>query len=239
MRRFRLAALFGAFSITPAAAAAAGLPAGLSSPDHGVVCNSRRGACFDRFGPSIGLTEAFLGPGAAQALTAILRDMPPDQRATAEFSPGDNVTCRREAGPCRIGGVVDAALTAVLYGPRPAGSRGAEASAVIGVEWKWLASRYNNHAEARPADPVLYRLRLEPDGSLRARVDCNQAGGRYRIDGSALAIELTHSTLAACEPGSLDQNFRRDLGAVAIYFVRKGKLYLELKHDSGTMEFGR
>ena len=46
---------------------AAGLPAGLSSPDHGVVCDGRRGVCFDRFGPSIGLTEAFLGPDAARA----------------------------------------------------------------------------------------------------------------------------------------------------------------------------
>ncbi len=138
-----------------------------------------------------------------------------------------------------MGGVVDETLTAVLYGPRPAGSRRAEASAVIGVDWQWLASRYNNDTEARPADPGRYRLRLEPDGSVRVRVDCNQAGGRYRIEGSVIAIEVTHATLAACEPGSLDQTFRRDLGAAVIYFMRQGRLFLDLKHDTGTMEFGR
>jgi heat shock protein HslJ len=234
-----VAALFGILSMARDTVAA-DFPAGLSSPDHGVVCNARSGACFDRFGPSIGLTEIFLGPSRAQALTAILRDAPPDHGPGAEFSPGEGVTCRRETGPCRMGGVVDEALTAVLYGgPRPAGSRSAEAAAVIGVEWKWLVSRYNNDTEARPADPGRYRLRLEPDGSLRVRVDCNQAGGRYRIEGSVIAIEVTHATLAACEPGSLDHTFRRDLGAAAIYFMRQGRLFLDLKYDTGTMEFGR
>lgn len=236
-RGLGVAALLGIFGAE--CAAAAELPAGLSSPGHGVVCDSLRGLCFDRFGPSIGLTGAFLGSAAAHALTAVLRETRPDHRPDAQFSPGDNIACRRETGPCRVGGVVHEALTAVLYGPRPAGSRSAEASAVIGVEWKWLASRYNNDTEARPTDPVRYRLRLEPDGTVRARVDCNQAGGRYRIDGSVITIELTHATLAACEPDSLDQAFRRDLGAAAIHFVRDGKLYFDLKYDTGTMEFGR
>ena len=83
-----------------------------------MVCNDRRGICFDRYGPSIGLTEAFLGPAAAQTLTAILRNAPPDRRPGAEFSPAENVTCMRETGPCRRVEVVNEALTAVLYGPR-------------------------------------------------------------------------------------------------------------------------
>ena len=45
--------------------------------------------------------------------------------------------------------------------------------------------------------------------------------------------------MAACEPGSLDRIFLRDLNAVAIYFIRQGKFYLDLKYDTGTMEFGR
>jgi heat shock protein HslJ len=220
-------------------AAAADLPAGLSSPDHGVVCNSQRGACFDRFGPSIGLTEAFLGADAARGLTTVLRGSPPDRSPEAEFSPVDNVTCRRETGPCRVGDAVHEALTAVLYGAHPARTRSAETAAVVGVEWKWVASRYNNDTEARPADPAQYRLRLQPDGTLRARVDCNQAGGVYRISGRSIVIEVTHSTMAACEPGSLDRTFLRDLGAAAIYFMRQGKLFLDLKYDTGTMEFGR
>jgi heat shock protein HslJ len=235
-RRFALS-LAGMLAV--ACSTAAILPAGLYSPDHGVVCDGLRAACFDRFGPSIGLTEVYLGQGAAQALTAALRKAPADHSPGAEFSPGDNIACRRETGPCRIGAVVHEALTAVLYGARTAESRGAQASAVTGVDWQWNISRYNNDTEARPSDPARYRLRLEPDGSLRARVDCNQAGGRYRIEGSAIAIELTHATMAACEPGSLDQVFQRDLGAAALYFVRQGRLYLDLRNHTGTMEFGR
>jgi copper homeostasis protein (lipoprotein) len=112
------------------AAGAAELPAGLASPDHGVVCDNRRGVCFDRFGPSIGLTEAFLGADAARALTAILRNARPDHRPGAEFSPGDDIVCRRQTGPCRIGGIRHDGLTAVLYGPRPAGARRKEVSAL-------------------------------------------------------------------------------------------------------------
>jgi heat shock protein HslJ len=234
----RIAALCGIFGIT-CAAVAVELPAGLHSPDHGVVCDNRRAVCFDRFGPSIGLTEAFLGPDAARALTAALRKTGPDHSPGAQFSPSDNILCRRETGPCRMGEVVHEALTVVLYGPHPPRSRSAEAAAVIGVEWKWQASRYNNDTEARPADPARYRIRLEPDGTLHARVDCNQAGGGYRITGSAIVIEVSHSTMAACEPGSLDRTYLRDLGAAAIYFMRQGKLFLDLKYDTGTMEFGR
>jgi hypothetical protein len=123
MRNACAAVLFGMFSFVRTAAAAE-LPAGLSSPDHGVICDGPRGICFDRFGPSIGLTGVFLGPGAAQALTARLRDTPPDHGPGAVFSPGDNIVCRRETGPCRTGDIVHEALTAVLYGPRPAKSGG-------------------------------------------------------------------------------------------------------------------
>jgi heat shock protein HslJ len=237
-RALRIAILCGIIGITRAAVAVE-LPAGLHSPDHGVVCDSRRAVCFDRFGPSIGLTEAFLGPDAARALTAALHKTGPDHSPGAHFSPGDNIVCRRETGPCRVGEIVHEALTAALYGPHPPRSRSAEAAAVIGVDWQWVASRYNNDTEARPADPGRYWLRLEPDGSLRARVDCNQAGGRYRMSDGAIVIEVMHSTMAACEPGSLDRIFLRDLSGAAIYFMRQGRLYLDLKYDTGTMEFGR
>jgi copper homeostasis protein (lipoprotein) len=127
-RRIWAPTLFGILGIV--CAAAAELPAGLSSPDHGVVCDNRRGVCFDRFGPSIGLTEAFLGADAARALTAILRDARPDHRPGAEFALGDDIVCRRQTGPCRVGGIPHDALTAVLYGPRPAGARRLGASAL-------------------------------------------------------------------------------------------------------------
>jgi len=143
---------------------AANLPAGLHSPDHGVVCDSRRGECFDRFGPSIGLTEAFLGPAAARALTAVLRDTPPDHRLGAEFSPADNVRCRRETGPCRRSGVVDVALTAVLYGSRPGGARRPDASTLGG-----LPATYTGVLPCADCPGIEYHLDLFPDRAYYLR----------------------------------------------------------------------
>lgn len=222
-----------------AAAMAADLPTGLSSPDHGVLCNGARGICFDRFGPSIGLTEAFLGKVAADRLTATLKEQPADHAPGTVFSPAPRVECVRETGPCRVDGEIHNGVGAVLYGAWPGGvNRSAETLAVIGVEWQWMGTRYNDGTEARPADPARYRLRLEPDGTLRIRADCNEAGGQYRMEESTIAIEITHSTLAACEPGSLERVFLKDLSAAGIYFLREGRLYLDFRYNTGTMEFG-
>jgi copper homeostasis protein (lipoprotein) len=168
-----VAALLGILGI--AQAAAADLPAGLASPDHGVVCDSGRGACFDRFGPSIGLTEAFLGPAAARALTAVLRDAGPDHRPGAEFSPADNVRCRRETGPCRTGGVVDDALTAVLYGSRPAGARRADSSALGS-----LPATYTGVLPCADCPGIEHHLDLFPDRAYYLRrVYQDRRGGQF------------------------------------------------------------
>ncbi|HYA38893.1 MAG TPA: hypothetical protein VEI74_11570 [Candidatus Methylomirabilis sp.] len=119
----------------PLVAAAMELPADLTSPDQRVVCNRQRAICYDRMGPSIGLTAAFLGNDAAERLTYQLRAMPVDRRHGAAFSPAEGVACAREAGPRRMAG----------------------------------------------------------------------------------AIEITHSTMSACEPDPLELIFRRELAAAARY----------------------
>jgi para-nitrobenzyl esterase len=78
-----------------------------------------------------------------------------------------------------------------------------------------------------------------PEGHLSVRLDCNTGGGRYTLDGSSLTLKLTHTTRAACPPGSLDQKFMKDLAAARIAFLRDGELYLDLLYDTGTMKFTR
>ena len=58
-----------------------------------------------------------------------------------------------------------------------------------------------------------------------------------RIKDQQITAEITHSTMAACPPDSLEQVFIKDLNAAAIYFMREDTLYIDLKYDSGTMEF--
>ena len=227
-------------SCASARAGETNLPAPLSSPDRAVVCHKANEICFDRFGPSIGLTEVFLGQTSAQRLTATLREHPIEQSTGTRFSLDPGVDCVRETGPCRVGGESHAGLTKALFGPwSPRAAQGAEAAAIIDLEWKWTGSRYNNDTHVRPADPSRFRLRLEPDGLLHLQADCNAAGGRYLIEDRRIIITVNHSTMAACGPDSVDRTFLKDLAAAGGWFVREGRLYLDLTVDSGTMEFDR
>lgn len=108
-----------------------------------------------------------------------------------------------------------------------------------GIVWKWQRTAYNNDTEAVPSDPSNYTILLMPEGHLSVKIDCNAGGGRYSLDGSALTLELTHTTMAACPPGSLADRFMTDLAAARIAFMRDGDLYLDLMYDTGTMRFAR
>jgi hypothetical protein len=45
--------------------------------------------------------------------------------------------------------------------------------------------------------------------------------------------------MAACPEGSLEDEFVRGLSAAAIYFIKDGDLYIDLKYDTGTMRFSK
>jgi heat shock protein HslJ len=216
------------------------LPAELESPDSGVVCNHKRAICYDRYGASIGLTEAFLGHIVAERLTASLRKSGTDNRSGMTFSPADGVECVRGTGPCRLLRQPHAALTALLYGPtsRPIGQT-AEMRAIMYGEWDWQRTRYKNKIEISPNQPEHFVLRFEPDGFLSAQVDCNSAGGKYRFENSRITLKLTNSTLMSCQPGSLAEVFQQNLATAVTYFTKDGRLFLALSNVAGTMEFDR
>ncbi len=115
--------------------------------------------------------------------------------------------------------------------------RGKADQILIGTIWKWQQSLYNNDTKAAPPNPDDYTLNLLPDGKVNIRADCNRGGGVYRLDGSRISIEITHTTRAACPPGSLEWNYIRDLNAASIYFFKADVLYIDLKYDTGTMKF--
>jgi heat shock protein HslJ len=120
---------------------------------------------------------------------------------------------------------------------KSASARPANLPAVAGPVWKWKISRYSNDTQSVPPDPGHYTLQLLPEGHVSVRADCNRAGGVYRIEDHQITIDITHSTMAACPPDSLEQDFIKDLNAAVIYFIRDGTLFIDLKYDSGTMEF--
>jgi heat shock protein HslJ len=217
------------------AAAPADLPGGLTSPEQWVLCNPPRGVCFDRMGASIGLTEAFLGQEAAAHLTDVLREIS-DHSSSSIFAPANGVECGVKTGPCCVNGVDHAELTDILYGPSPLRAENGVPPTLLRSEWKWQVTRFNDDTTSEPSEPGNYTLRLEPDGTLHARADCNRAGGQYRVTATEIHIEINHSTRAACPQDSLEMVFLRDLSRATHYVIKAGRLYVDLEMHTGTME---
>ena len=211
----------------------------LFTPDRRVLCNRDRAVCYDRFGPSIGLTQAFLGQEAADRLTDALRAAAPPA-TKPEFSVADAIVCRREVGPCLVNGTEDATLTAVLFGPWDSTDR-PDLASVLGIDWQWQGSRYSDGTSSRPTDPDHYVVHFEQSGRVVLRVDCNRAMGAYRMLGASLTIQIGPMTRAACLPESLDTTFLRDLSGVSGFSLDGDRLRLEMRSAdaTGTMEFTR
>ena len=110
---------------------------------------------------------------------------------------------------------------------------------IIGMVWRWEQTIYNNDTKTLPAEPDHYTLTLHPDGKVDVRADCNRGGGTYTKEGSRIAINITHTTMAMCPPDSLEEEFLRNLAAAVIYFVQDSNLYFDLKFDTGTMKFSK
>jgi heat shock protein HslJ len=108
-----------------------------------------------------------------------------------------------------------------------------------GVAWQWQGSLYNDDTEAVPDDPARYTAEFADDGTVSILADCNQVSGTYEEGGDgALTITLGPSTTAACPEDSLADEFLRDLeGAAIAFFDEAGVLRIDIKFDSGTMQF--
>ena len=109
-------------------------------------------------------------------------------------------------------------------------------SPIEGAVWTWQYTLRVDGTRTTPTESGHYTLRLRPDGQLDVRADCNRAGGRYRLDGARLTLSVTHSTMAACPPESLDKQFLADVAVVTTWSVEDRRLRLTLM-DGGTMDF--
>jgi heat shock protein HslJ len=64
------------------------------------------------------------------------------------------------------------------------------------------------------------------------QADCNRVVGKYTVNGNQLTIVPGPSTLAACPPGSMGDEFVRQLGNISSYLFKGENLILEFKLDS-------
>ena len=91
----------------------------------------------------------------------------------------------------------------------------------------------------RPEDPSRYTMRLNGDGTVSMRLDCNRATGTWSAeagpDGTSgrFDVRSPRSTRALCPPPSLDERVAAQAPFVRSYLLKDGRLYLSLMADGG------
>jgi len=110
---------------------------------------------------------------------------------------------------------------------------------ITGPVWQWAQTLYNDDRKVVPTDPENYTVQFLRDGTISIKAGCNKKSGTVLIsrDEKSISIDIAQSNMAACPEGSLENDFVKGLSAAALYFTRNGNLYIDLKYDSGTMEF--
>lgn len=115
--------------------------------------------------------------------------------------------------------------------------QGTDTPALTGITWQWTHFADGMQAFDVP-EPENYLITFMGDDMFHAQADCNALSGTYTVDDGMITIEPGPSTLIACPPGSLGEDFMRYLGQAAIYsFTEDGDLLLEAPFDSGTLTF--
>jgi heat shock protein HslJ len=110
------------------------------------------------------------------------------------------------------------------------------AAGLWGETWR-LTRIEQESVAAAVADPSRYTLRFSPDGTVAIRADCNMGGGSYSVDGSRLEIRILHLTRAQCPPGSLADEYLRDLGRARLYTFGGDGLQLQTEPEGATLYF--
>jgi len=144
-------------------------------------------------------------------------------------SPQDPMCCPKLRVQRRFA-VHDGQLVAAgesVVAPSPVG--------LVGPVWQWVQTLYNNDTKTIPPRSENYTVQFGADGTVKVRADCNRKGGTYSLQAQQIAIEITYSTRAACPEDSLEEPFVRDLMGSAIWFMKDGDLFIDLKYDTGTM----
>jgi heat shock protein HslJ len=150
---------------------------------------------------------------------------------TGETQPASGASSSSAATPVASAGGGSAAT--------PVASTGSNLQRLTSGVWKWQQSADSSGQTWTAPNPASYTIQFNPDGTLGVKVDCNTGGGSYQADETNLTIQLGATTLMACPPPTLDNEFRQQLGLVASYFFDGDNLVLLWKMDSGSMKFAQ
>lgn len=122
-----------------------------------------------------------------------------------------------------------------------AAPEGASESPLADTEWRLVEFQSMDDAQGttRPDDPSRYTMKLNGDGSVNMRLDCNTANGTWSskpgTDPSSGTFEFgpLASTRAMCPPPSMGEQISSQAQYVRSYLLKDGRLYLSLMADGG------
>ena len=98
----------------------------------------------------------------------------------------------------------------------PAGSQSATGDSILDIVWQWteLTGTAVNPPQTVP-NPENYTITFKADGTYSGKADCNRIGGTYSTENGGLILSPEMiTTMAACGPQSLEQDYVRLLGSV-------------------------
>ncbi len=110
-----------------------------------------------------------------------------------------------------------------------------------GTEWRLVEFQSMDDATStvRPENPSLYTLRLNADGTVNMRLNCNRATGSWSAEPSAdpsngsFQFGPLAMTRALCPPPSMDEQIAAQSEYIRGYLLRDGRLHLSLMADGG------
>jgi heat shock protein HslJ len=162
-------------------------------------------------------------PRLAAALLAVIVLAGCGAPAEKAAAPAD------EPSPAPAAGAADA--------PKPA----AGGTPLASTAWRLVEIQSMDDAigTTRVADPALYTMHLNPDGSVTLRLNCNSATGNWTAEAGAdrssgkFEFGPLAATMALCPPPSVDEQVTKQAPYFRSYLLKDGRLYLSLMADGG------
>ncbi|MGA7966184.1 MAG: SH3 domain-containing protein [Gammaproteobacteria bacterium] len=122
---------------------------------------------------------------------------------------------------------------------QPVGS--ASVSGLTDTQWRLVEFQSMDDATGtkRVDDPSLYTMRLNGDGTVTMRLNCNRVKGSWSAEPSSDGVSGRFklgplaATRALCPPPSMDETITAQAKYIRSYLLKDGKLYLSLMADGG------
>ncbi len=133
-----------------------------------------------------------------------------------------------------------AAASTVLWGATAcvAPSSGPGVPPLTGSIWELQQIQMSDGTLLTANSPQNYTAEFAEDGQVFVKADCNRAIGQFTefADGR-ITVSLGPTTQAACPEGSISPQFLQAMNNASFFFFQNDDLFVDLKFDSGTMQF--